>query len=174
MNNSRTILALTAAAGIALLATQSASADDAAPGGLAECAAIADDTQRLACFDALASRQPAQPAPAPAPPPEPAGPAPAPAAGPVPITDEIGRERVDGAREEEKPEYSATVTRCEESRQSGQTYFYFENGQVWRQSNYRRLRFRECRFEITLSEDTFGYSMYIPSEDRRIRVTRIR
>ena len=93
---------------------------------------------------------------------------------PVPITDEVGRERVEGAREDERPEYSANVIRCEENQQSGQTYFFFENGQVWKQANYRRLRFRECRFEVTLTEDNFGYSMHIPSRDRQFRVTRIR
>ncbi len=166
-----------------LLACTSASASDAV--GMEwlpifkKCAEIEDDAERLACWDDLATRDPselAHLAPTPA---APADSPPAPPAitveeGPTPITDEIGRERVEGGREEERPEYSATVIRCEENQQSGQTFFFFENGQVWKQANYRRLRFRECRFEITLSEDNFGYSLYIPSEDRRVRVTRIR
>lgn len=180
MTNFRTILACTAAAVITFL-PPSASADEELPGSFAECAAVSDDTARLACFDALASAQSAAPAAAPVQPAAPAQPsaaeppAPAPAEpAPTPITDEVGRERVDGGRDEEPPQYTATVTRCEENRQSGQTYFYFENGQVWRQANYRMLRLGDCRFEVTLSDDNFGYSMYIPSKDRRVRVTRIR
>ncbi len=181
MKDTRFFHALTVVAGVLLLSAQSATANDVLPGSLAECASIADDTERLACFDAVASahstRPPAAPAapaqPATPEPPAPASAAPA-AAGPTPITDEVGRERVEGGRDEEPPEYSATVTRCEENQQSGQTYFYFENGQVWKQANYRRLRFRECRFDITLTEDNFGYVIYIPSKDRRVRVTRIR
>ncbi len=165
-----------------LIGAPAAAANDALPAALAECAAVADDDQRLVCFDALASAQANEPVSAPAPQATSSQTAPTPAAsglpaaagGPVPITDEVGRERVEGAREEERPQYSANVIRCEENQQSGQTYFFFENGQVWKQANYRRLRFRECRFEVTLSEDNFGYSLHIPSRDRRFRVTRIR
>ena len=66
MTNIRTILAYTAAAVTVLLLPPSASADEALTGGLAECAAISDDTRRLACFDALASRQATEQTPAPA------------------------------------------------------------------------------------------------------------
>ena len=159
------------AAGL-LISAPAAVANDS----LAECAAVANDSQRLACFDGLAAAQanePAAPPAAPAAAPQ-AVTTPATGDAPVPITDEVGRERVEGAREDERPEYSANVIRCEENQQSGQTYFFFENGQVWKQANYRRLRFRECRFEVTLTEDNFGYSMHIPSRDRQFRVTRIR
>ncbi len=170
MNNTRSILAVVALAGLAAFMSKPALADDAAPGSLADCAAIEDDTQRLACFDALAASHEAAPAPPPAPPAAPV----VEESGPAPITDEVGRERIERSAREEAPVYTANVTRCEENQQSGQTYFFFENGQVWRQANYRRLRFRDCRFEVNLTDDNFGYSMYIPSEDRRIRVTRIR
>ena len=178
MQTFRFTFAIAAAAGLTVLADKPSLADDAVSGGLVDCAAISDDMQRLACFDALAARHEGEPAAPPAPPPTPAAapasPAPSADVGPTPITDEIGRERVEGPSRDEAPVYTANVTRCEENRQSGQTYFFFENGQVWRQANYRRLRLRDCRFEVNLSEDNFGYSMYIPSEDRRFRVTRIR
>jgi len=92
----------------------------------------------------------------------------------VPLTDDFGIERVKGVEREESTEYAAAVTHCERNAQSEQLYFFFENGQVWRQSNYRRLYFRDCRFEVTLAKDRFGYELYIPSKDRTVRVTRIR
>lgn len=183
MQNRTINFALVVAGCAALSIPMPGVAQDSPVSGLAECAAVADDAQRLACFDALAGRPDPPPADVPPPPaataaPEPAATAaPEPASvpvGPSPITDEVGRERIERSGEGERPVYSATVTRCEENRQSGQTYFFLENGQVWRQATYRRLRFRDCRFEVTLSEDGFGYAMFIPSEDRRIRVTRIR
>lgn len=93
---------------------------------------------------------------------------------PLPVPDDLGIERVKGADREAAPEYSTVVSRCEVSKKSNQTYFFLENGQVWRQSNYRRLNFRDCRFDATLSKDTFGYKLFIPSKDRKVRVTRIR
>ena len=49
-----------------------------------------------------------------------------------------------------------------------------ENGQVWKQSNYRQLAFKNCDFDIEISKGTFGYQMYIPSKDRSVRVARVR
>lgn len=152
----------------ALLSTV-VSADAALSDALGKCKRIENDAERLICFDAVAamvgdgsttSETPdttAQPAP-----------------DVVPLTDEIGKERVAGAKTEEAPKYAGTVTRCEESRQSGQTYFFFENGQVWKQANYRRLNLRNCRFDVTVAKDTFGYELHIPSKDRRVRVSRVR
>lgn len=156
---------------------------------MGKCAAIGDDTARLACYDAVAS---VAPAPVPA---KPNGPSAAPAAvaatataaavpavaeeavvekAPGPLTDDVGKERVKGADRGDNPQYSAVVTRCEESPSSGQIYFIMENGQVWKQSNYRRLSLRNCQFEVTLTKDAFGYEIYIPEKDRTVRVSRIR
>ena len=90
-----------------------------------------------------------------------------------PLTDDVGMERVDPAKQQ-NPEYSARVVKCEKSQQSGQTYFFLDNEQVWKQANYRRMSLGDCEFDIRLSKDTFGYELYIPSKDRTIRVTRIR
>ena len=98
----------------------------------------------------------------------------APAAGPVPLTDEVGKERIEPIQDEDREKYASRVKSCQESVQSGQTYFTLENGQVWKQSNYRRLGFRNCEFDIEISKGMFGYSMYIPSKDRNIRVTRVK
>ncbi len=160
---------------------------------LETCASIAEDDARLTCFDALAALlvdgqdtknvvAPAAgavvPAVADATPVvvavAPAVVAGTPAAGPVPLTDEVGKERIEPIQDEDREKYASRVKSCQESVQSGQTYFTLEHGQVWKQSNYRRLGFRTCEFDIEISKGTFGYSMYIPSKDRNIRVARVK
>lgn len=177
----RLYAAALAAVAMTLAWTGAAQADDGLSAALGKCKGIESDSERLVCFDAVAAmtgdEKAAAPAPEPASPPTEPAPAVATrteAPGVVPLNDEVGKERVDGARTEETPKYAGTVTRCEESRQSGQTYFFFENGQVWKQANYRRLNLRNCRFDVTVAKDTFGYELHIPSKDRRVRVSRIR
>lgn len=154
--------------------------------GLKQCAGIADDAARLSCFDALvlvtgSEQQATAGTPAAAPAAEPAAAAePAVAAVPAveqavePISDEIGMSSIRKDEEYEPKKYSARVTRCQENEQSGQYYFFFENGQVWKQSKYRRLRWKDCSFDVEVSKGAFGYDMYIPEKDRKIRITRIR
>ena len=90
-----------------------------------------------------------------------------------PLTDDVGLERVDPGRQD-NPEYSARVVRCDKNPQSGQTYFFLDNDQVWKQANYRRISVGDCDYEVRLSKDAFGYQLYIPSRDRTVRVARIR
>ncbi len=201
---------------LALIALQTTALAHSVESGLRECVAIADDEDRLRCFDALAadSEPPAPPAvaepaavaaappaaaaeAAPAAVPE-AAPAAVPEAAPAaaseaspaapepaatpavatteaePISDEIGRSSIKDRDPVEPKKYSARVTKCQENKQSGQYYFFFENGQVWKQSNYQRLRWRNCEFDVTVSKGTFGFDMYIPEKDRTVRVSRIR
>ncbi len=184
---SRTWLAaLTVFAALAAVPAQSQDLGKA----LETCASIAEDDARLTCFDALAAllvdgqdtNQAVAPTAAPAiVAAEPAVEAVAPAvvaatsaAGPVPLTDEVGKERIEPPQAEDREKYASRVESCQESVQSGQTYFTLENGQVWKQSNYQRLSFRNCEFDIEISKGMFGYSMYIPSKDRNIRVTRVK
>ena len=92
-----------------------------------------------------------------------------------PISDDFGAERISEERERQEPEkYAARVTRCQENKQSGQYYFFFENGQVWKQANYQRLYWRDCEFDVSISKGKLGYDMYVPEKDRRVRVARIR
>ncbi len=147
---------------------------------LAACASIAENEARLTCFDALAALlgevQDAEGVVAPAAvvAAAPAVVAATPAAGPVPLTDEVGKERIEPKHADEREKYASRVESCQESIQSGQTYFTLENGQVWKQSNYRRLNFRNCEFDIEISKGTLGYNMYIPSKDRSVRVARVK
>ena len=141
------------------------------------CASITDDNARLTCFDALAAMLGDVPVAEVVEAPN----APAAAAAAVvvvataaPLTDDIGKERVEPKDPEEQPRYASHVTACKESIQSGQYYFTLDNGQVWKQSNYRRLGFKNCDFDIEISKGTFGYQMYIPSKDRSVRVARVK
>lgn len=144
-----------------------ASADDRLSAGVRACAAVSDDDERLTCFDALAAAI-ADDAPAVAVAATPA----AASAAPPPLTDDVGKPQTDEPGE--APEtYAATVARCEKNDATNRWYFYLENGQVWRQSNTGRLRFRDCAFDVTLQRDLFGYKMAIPSEDKTVRVSRV-
>ncbi|MEO1203706.1 MAG: hypothetical protein AAFX10_13415 [Pseudomonadota bacterium] len=92
---------------------------------------------------------------------------------PQPLTDDVAIERVSPSKKD-NPEYFAQVVRCDKHQQSGQTYFFLDNEQVWKQANYRRLSLGKCDFEVRLKKDAFGYEMTIPSKDRTVRVSRIR
>ncbi len=178
------------------LASPALFADDELGDGLAECREIEKNKQRLACYDALAADR-AAPAgatdavAATALPAVAAAPADAAAATtvvstteaeaaasstePAPLSDEVAKSSVSDEIED-KPRYSARVERCVTETRPDVTYFYMENGQVWRQSNSGRLRLRDrsCQFDVVISQTTFGWIMDIPSEKMDVRVRRIR
>ena len=179
-----------------LLLPMSAFSQDILSVDLGKCAQIEDDGDRLSCYDALVLPDaPAEPAPAPvadapveapddtaaatatavATPATVAAEALAPSAdGTTPITEDVGKERIEREEPEEPTVYSANVVRCEASGASGQYYFVMENGQVWKETNYRRLRWSNCRFPVNISKDGFGYKMYVAEKDRTLRVRRVR
>ena len=66
----------------------------------------------------------------------------------------------------------ARVTRCEKDARK-KYYFVFDNGQVWKQVSDKRLRYRECEFDVTITRDFFGYKMQVDGEKGRIRIDRI-
>lgn len=116
------------------------------------------------------------PAAPPATPAEPAAPVAVASTAPtdvVPLSDDVGKTSAPGEKSN-SPKYATKVSKCTENPQSGQYYFYFDNGQVWKQSKYRKLRWRECEFDVTIEKSAFGYDMYIPEKDRTIRVSRVR
>lgn len=144
--------------------TDMPAAEDTLADRLATCSEVTGDAERLACFDSLAKGMQSTPIVK-------ADGADKEHALP-PLADDVGKPK----NEEEVPpeEYAGRVESCAQSDASGRWYFTFDNGQVWRQSNSGRLPFRECDFAVRLRRDMFGYKLEIPSEDRSIRVTRVR
>lgn len=63
------------------------------------------------------------------------------------------------------------VTRCQKG-SNGKYYFFFDSGQVWQQVDGKRLRIKECSFEVSIAGDAFGYKMRIESLDKSVRVKR--
>ena len=51
-------------------------------------------------------------------------------------------------------------------------FFIFDNGQVWKQTDRRQRFFKDCDFFVTLTEDGFGYKMFIEGKKTKIRVKR--
>jgi len=134
------------------------------------CAKMADHDARLACFDDLGERvlreeqNPADIKPTQ----EKVAQPEAVAATPTnaqPLPDDLGNPKA--------VEYVGLITSCKKGR-SGTWFFFFDNGQVWKDVNSRKLRFKECNFNATITRDAFGYKMRIDGEDRTIRVRRNR
>jgi hypothetical protein len=169
---------LLAAACLSLsLPVHAADAGDDTNSALAACARIDDDVARMRCYDALGERALAgsnteaastsaatatsEQAPA-----EPASDAPV-----LPGT--LGGARFESESGQGKSAETGLVTACEQGKDK-RLIFYFEGGQVWKQSDSKRLRFDECRFEVTIAKDLLGYKMNIPEESTKVRVSRRR
>ena len=65
------------------------------------------------------------------------------------------------------------MTRCEKDSRK-KFFFYLEGGQVWKQVSDKKLYFRDCNFDVTISKDFFGYKMQRVGEKSRFRVSRVR
>lgn len=145
-----------------------AMAESGTDNGIARCASVNDASDRLACYDKLVGRQESSPAtvvlPAKASPPVAAPP------------DELGAEAL-GRKEEKKDDdeapVEAKVIRCVKDARKDY-HFYLEGGQVWKQLSDKKLYYKECEFNVTISRDYFGYKMQIEGEKSRLRVKRIR
>ena len=149
------------AAGLLLASTGSAGPLDE----MQACAVIDDDTDRLRCYDAIDL------------PSAPTTPAPAPTTAADVTVESIGAEQLPAARrEQEQPEVNvqARVSRCERDASRKKYVFYFEGGQVWKQVSDKRLFFRDCDFNVTVTKDVFGYKMQIDGEKSKIRISRLR
>lgn len=129
--------------------------------GLQSCATLDDAALRLACYDKLGEQRDKEQDVAvdtPAIPPDDLG---------------AGSLRRDDKEETEELAVVAKVNRC--SKNSRKKFlFYLEGGQVWKQLSDRRLPFKECEFNVTISKDFFGYKMQVEGEKSRFRVSRVR
>lgn len=86
-------------------------------------------------------------------------------------TGEICRELA--ISEQRKEVITGTVVECLQDARND-TYFYFDNGQVWKQKTDSRIKFGDCNFDVTITRDFFGYKMQLVGEARRIRIARVR
>ncbi|HNP36515.1 MAG TPA: hypothetical protein PKK10_11745 [Woeseiaceae bacterium] len=171
MNTFRFIVALAiTGVGNLVLADGSTNAGDepALAAEVQRCGELDDSEQRLACFDTLAAGLVNPPT----------APIPADAAvvsnGAAPLTDDVARSAVAKTAEDDSERYAGKLTACEFNSRTRRTYFYFDNGQIWGQSNSGRLNLDDCDFEVVIEKDGFGYKLLIPSEKRRIRVKRLK
>lgn len=151
---------------------------------LRRCASLPDEDGRIRCYDALAQRelQDREETEPPAMPPQPVESSSVPqesdakeitqAGKAVAISDDIGREQVERDDEAGNVEYHARVTSCKKN-SSGRLFFFLENGQIWKQTDYATFRYRTCDFDITLTKDSFGYKMKIAGKKSSYRVSRV-
>ena len=140
-----------------LMTASSVAADDDT--ALARCVSIDDAGQRLACYDEMAGRVTS---------------ADERAAAPAPISEDYGAEQLSTDNPDRKVERPVLVkvTSCRRDDRR-KYYFYLENGQVWRQNDDDRLRFKECNFNATIIRDGFGYKLQVEGQKRRTRVKRV-
>lgn len=87
------------------------------------------------------------------------------------LTDDIGAWSVRSANDAKRP-IRAKVTRCFQNARD-EYFFGFENGQIWKYKGNRRLRYKECNFEVTITRDGFGYKMQSAGEKRTLRISRV-
>ena len=134
------------------------------------CAEVTDADARLACFDELAERVQRE---GPAAEPAPAVAAEKPEEASLP--EHLGGADFEEQTENYKTEHQGTVTECKKGRDE-RWYFVFSNGQVWKQSNKERRRFKDCNFPATISRDGFGYKMKIEvqGKEQTVRVSRVK
>ena len=155
-----------------LLVASSASAQDdtVIRETLANCASLGDDAERLLCYDGLAQLMSLRTSEDGAATPQPPALEAAATEGPAPITDDVGLV----PEEDDLPQYAVRVTGCRETARGQQLFFFLENGQVWKQSDYRRLRIKDCELDGVIVKGGFGYRLELPALDRSVRVARVR
>lgn len=66
--------------------------------------------------------------------------------------------------------YQGNVISCKAS-QDNKWFYYFENGQIWKQADNRRIRHKECNFPATIRKDGFGYMMLF-GNNKKVRISR--
>ena len=158
-----------------LMVTAAAAADEGA--GIERCRTIADNDDRLECYDRMAmpadAGQPATAAADDAPAMEPAQsavglPAVETATTADPAAD-IGLPKPKVAMEP----VPVTIDRCG---MAGNRifYIYFDNGQVWRYIGRKSLRLKSCGKEASLVEDRLGFVLQLHEHSKSIRVQRLK
>ncbi len=116
------------------------------------CSAESENTVRLECFDKLsASLQKEK-------------------SNEENLPDNLGGGKFDDNREESEGS-SGVVKSCKKS-YDGKWFFIFESGQVWKQVDKVKRRYKDCKFNVTITRDGFGYKMRVEDDPRIIRIKR--
>ncbi|MGB5333844.1 MAG: hypothetical protein WBM64_00980 [Woeseiaceae bacterium] len=146
-------------------------ADPVSSEALQACSAIDDASARLACYDEAVGL----PAPAANTKATPAEETAAEETAAEKTLDDLGAETLPGASRADDKELAvrARVTGCKKDARN-KYMFFFENGQVWKQSSDKRVYFKDCNFEVTISRDFFGYRMLKDGDKGRIRIARVK
>ena len=135
---------------------------------LKSCARMTDQDARFACFDNLGERvlreEPADKKPTQEKVAQPEA-VTATATDAQPLPDDYGSIK--------SIKYTGLITSCKQGHY-GDWYFIFDNGQVWKEVNKSKLRFKECNFNATITRYAFGYKMQIDGIEKSIRVKRNR
>ncbi len=148
--------------GVSLLLTAtSPRADDGQCDEFRRCSSIEDSAARLACYDKLGGYQKTAPMTV--------------SEEVAVLPDELGAESL-SRKDDEKEEptaLAARVTKCTKSASNEKYVFYLDGGQIWKQISDKKLFYKECAFNVTISRDFFGYKMQVDGEKSRFRVSRV-
>lgn len=74
---------------------------------------------------------------------------------------------------ENPTQHRGLITSCKKNADE-QWYFYFDNGQVWKQVDGHRHHYRKCNFYVTITNDGLGYKMQIDGKNNKVRISRRR
>ena len=134
------------------------------------CAEVTDADARLACFDELAERVQHEELSV-----DPASAVAAEEPEEASLPEHLGGADFEEQSDNFETHHQGSIIECQQGR-DGRWYFRFSNGQVWRQSNLDRRRFKECSFLATISRDAFGNKMVIEVQGKQktIRVSRVK
>ena len=146
----------------------SASAQEA--GDLEACAQLQDPQARLSCYDEVSQRaaKTAEPGGEATPAREsPGSSAPEQSAPP---SDAVSDEQPSSSDPAEGT-VRATLTDCRKG-PTGKWHFFLDNGQVWEQRDNDRFSTRDCRGEVTITKDFFGYKIKFSHTENKIRAAR--
>lgn len=122
------------------------------------CAKIADDKQRLSCYDKAAQDRQRRTETG---------------AAEKSSSQQSIDSGVSSGPSSEEFKLQAHVSRCEESA-DGRYYFYLDNNEVWKQTRSYRQRYKDCNFSVTITKDWFGYKMLTNDDERAVRIKRVR
>lgn len=88
-----------------------------------------------------------------------------------PLPDDIGGADFEAPEDRAPEAFVGRLSSCTRGHDS-RWVFRFENGQIWKQADYRRARFRDCDAQATITKDRFGYRLRMEGSDRSVRVSR--